>query len=110
LLGHLTTPLPTAAPAHAAPMLYFIAYDIPCDRRRRRVARLLEGHGWRLHESAYTARLRDGAFRALHERLARLLHPQDDRLRVYPLCQRDTPDRVHVVGPKAEDPPAHHVL
>lgn len=89
-------------------MLYFIGYDIACPRRRRRVVRLLEGHGQRLHESAFVARLRDGAFGTLQRRLQRTLHAQEDRVRIYPLCQRDAPDRVAVCCDRQEDPP-HHV-
>ena len=91
-------------------MLYFIGYDIGCSRRRRRIARLLEGHGYRVHDSAFVAHLRDGAYGALQRRLQELLHAQEDRLRVYPLCERDAPDRLTVFGPPAEDPPSHVVL
>ncbi len=91
-------------------MLYLICYDIACPRRRRRVVRLLEGHGQRLHESAFAARLRDCAVGSLQRRLLALLHPEEDRLRVYPLCARDAPDRLTVVGAPTADPPTHVVL
>jgi len=91
-------------------MLYVIGYDIACPRRRRRVARLLEGHGQRLHESAFVARLRDGAFGSLQRRLQALLDDGEDRVRVYPLCERDAPDRLTVRGAAIDEPPTHVVL
>lgn len=91
-------------------MLYFIGYDIHNDRRRRQIARLLEGHGERIHESAFVARLRDGAFNSLHRRITALIHPDVDRLRIYPLCARDSPDRRSVLGTMPADPASFYTL
>lgn len=77
-------------------MLYFICYDIAHDRRRRRLTRVLEGYGHRLHESAFHARLRPAQLSRLNQRIAALLDPVADRLTIYPLCGRDEPDRRHV--------------
>jgi CRISPR-associated protein Cas2 len=79
-------------------MLYLIAYDLSCNRRRRRLARLLEGFGERLHESAFQCQLREGQLGQLRRRAEQLVNPASDRLRIYPLCQRDAPDQRHLLG------------
>jgi len=76
--------------------LWLVSYDIACDRRRRRVARLLEGYGQRLHESAFVAQLRPAQLARLRRALPRCLDAQADRLTIYPLCSRDQPDTLHL--------------
>jgi CRISPR-associated protein Cas2 len=77
-------------------MRYLACYDIADDRRRRRLARLLEGHGWRLHESAFVLRLRPAQLHHLQGRLARMLDLEHDHLAMYRLCRRDHADVVHL--------------
>ena len=75
---------------------YFVGYDIASQRRRKRVATVLEGHGHRLHESAFVCTLREAQWAALQRRLLRLLDPVEDKLHLYPLCARDRPDAVYL--------------
>jgi len=91
-------------------MRYVVAYDIACSRRRRRVVRLLEGHGWRMHESAFLLRLGDAAAARLLAQLQSAIDTQHDRLRAYPMCERDAPDRMAIVGSRASDPPDYVVI
>ncbi|EGJ09040.1 CRISPR-associated endonuclease Cas2 [Rubrivivax benzoatilyticus] len=91
-------------------MLYFVAYDISSDRRRRRVARVLEGYGSRLHESAFQCELRAGQLARLRRQVERVLDPDEDRLHLYPLCERDRPDRWHLAASKPQDPPSAYVV
>lgn len=39
-----------------------------------------------------------------------MLHHEQDRLRIYPMCERDAPDRLAVLGAAFEDPPTHYVV
>ena len=87
-------------------MHYIICYDIAHDRRRRRLTKVLEGYGHRLHESAFQARLRPAQLARLNQRVAALLDLQTDRLTIYPLCGRDQPDRLHIGDPPHADQPA----
>ena len=91
-------------------MLYFIAYDISSDRRRRQAARLLEGHGQRLHESAFQCELRAGQLTRLRGQLEQCLDLTADRLNIYPLCERDRPDRWHLAATQPQDPPSAYVV
>ena len=65
---------------------YVIAYDIPDDRRRLKVARALEGHGERVQYSVFECQLTGKQFRALWQELGELIQPVEDSLRVYRLC------------------------
>jgi CRISPR-associated endonuclease Cas2 len=77
-------------------MHHIACFDIAHNRRRRQVVRLLEGHGQRLHESAFMLRLRPAQLGQLQKQLLRLLHLQQDRLTLYPCCERDHPDRLEL--------------
>ncbi len=65
---------------------YVVAYDIPDDRRRTRVARVLEGHGERVQYSLFECRLTGKQFQALWKELGEEILPQEDSLRAYRLC------------------------
>ena len=67
-------------------MRWVIAYDIPDDRRRTRIAALLEGFGDRVQHSVFEAVLNDTVRHSLERQLRRLLNPEEDTLRLYPLC------------------------
>jgi CRISPR-associated protein Cas2 len=67
-------------------MLYAIAYDIPDDTRRLRVADALLDFGRRVQYSVFEAQLDDGLLQRLRERLAGLIEAPEDSVRIYRLC------------------------
>ncbi|RMD75232.1 MAG: CRISPR-associated endonuclease Cas2 [Chloroflexi bacterium] len=68
-------------------MLYLISYDISVDRRRLKIAKLLDGHGQRVLESVFECDLETSAYRQLKQKLSRLINvAEGDRLRIYQLC------------------------
>jgi CRISPR-associated protein Cas2 len=68
-------------------MLYVISYDISVDKRRTRIAKLLEGYGQRVQWSVFECDLTERQYAALRKRLARILKPDEgDSLRTYRLC------------------------
>lgn len=69
-------------------MLYIIAYDIPNDRRRTKVHKLLCGYGSWTQYSLFECFLNDKQLIMLHHRLDKLLDASEDNLRLYPICQR----------------------
>ena len=73
-------------------MFYLICYDIVDDRRRNKVAKLLELYGWRVQKSVYER---------LQKYLLKLLNPIEDQLRFYPLSKRSR-NKVLVLGFKPE--------
>ncbi len=65
---------------------YVIAYDVVNDKRRNRVARLLEGHGERVQYSVFECQLTAKQFNDLWKELSRLVKLEEDSLRAYRLC------------------------
>ena len=63
-----------------------IVYDIPDDKRRRRVARMLEGHGDRVQYSVFECQLTGKQFGGLWKELGTLIDAKEDSLRAYRLC------------------------
>lgn len=63
-------------------MLTVFSYDVSEDRRRRKIARLLEDAATRVQYSVFEVRLARSRAQALGQRLAALLGPGDS-LRVY---------------------------
>ncbi len=68
-------------------MLYLISYDISVDRRRTRIAKILEGFGQRVQYSVFECDLEARHYQALWRKLARTIQPDEgDSLRIYRLC------------------------
>ncbi len=63
-----------------------ICYDIPDDRRRWRLARLLLGYGQRVQRSVFEAELTPAQLQQVKARIRRLLHLDEDSVRIYYLC------------------------
>ncbi|MBX0327150.1 CRISPR-associated endonuclease Cas2 [Oscillochloris sp. ZM17-4] len=79
-------------------MLYLISYDISENKRRTKLAKLLEGFGQRVLESVFECDLEPQAYRTLRRRIDRRLRPAEgDRLRVYRLCSSCVA-QVEVIG------------
>ena len=66
-----------------------VAYDIADDRRRNLVAHLLEGFGERVQKSVFECGLDPQREATLRRLLTSLLDAEEDRLRIYPLCEKD---------------------
>jgi CRISPR-associated protein Cas2 len=67
-------------------MLYVIAYDIPSDKRRTKVHKALCGFGDWTQYSLFECFLDARELVKLRARLDALLNPQEDSVRIYPLC------------------------
>jgi CRISPR-associated protein Cas2 len=57
--------------------LRVVAYDSPNNKRRRKLAKLLEGYGERLQWSVFECRLQPHQMRNLRQRLARIATDAD---------------------------------
>jgi CRISPR-associated protein Cas2 len=64
-----------------------VCYDIPKDRRRNRVCKLLKNYGERAQYSVFECLLRPKELRQLKQRLKSLIVPQEDDVRFYRLCE-----------------------
>lgn len=66
--------------------LYVIAYDIANDRRRTKVHKTLSGFGEWTQYSLFECYLSEKELLKLRERLDKLIKPEHDSIRFYPLC------------------------
>src|SRR5689334_12700511 len=84
--------------------LYIIAYDIPDDKRRTKIHKLLCGYGAWTQYSLFECWLDRKQMLELRVKLAKYLRSDSDSIRFYPLCKACVA-RVETVGtPKPAEP------
>jgi CRISPR-associated protein Cas2 len=67
-------------------MIYVVAYDIGDDRRRESISATLGAHGARVQLSVFECLIEDPRqMQALEASLNKLLDPDEDQIRIYPL-------------------------
>jgi CRISPR-associated protein Cas2 len=76
---------------------YVIAYDIPDDRRRTKVHKILSGFGTWTQYSLFECFLSKKELVQLRAKLAKHLNDSQDSVRFYPLCAACL-DKVETVG------------
>ncbi len=64
---------------------YVIVYDIPCNKRRKKIADLLEGYGQRVQYSVFECVLFPEKYKELKRRLRKRIKTKEDSIRIYPL-------------------------
>ena len=84
--------------------LYIIAYDIPDDKRRTKVHRVLCGYGTWTQYSLFECWLNRRQILELRAKLARHLNEQRDSVRFYPLCAGCRPKVITVGSERPNDP------
>jgi CRISPR-associated protein Cas2 len=78
-------------------LFYVIAYDIPCDKRRKKVADLLEGYGQRVQYSVFECVLSKSLYDELRQRLQKQIKENEDSIRFYPIS-RHTLGQIKTLG------------
>jgi CRISPR-associated protein Cas2 len=76
-------------------LLYVVTYDISCDKRRKKVADLLEGYGRRVQYSVFECVLTAAKYKELRQRLRKRIKDGEDSVRFYPISKH-TLDQVEV--------------
>ena len=66
-------------------LFYIVTYDVPCDKRRRKIAKLLEGYWQRVQYSVFECVLADNKYHELKQRLKKRVKLPEDSVRFYPL-------------------------
>lgn len=79
--------------------LYIVAYDIPNDKRRTKVHKILSGFGEWTQYSLFECFLDGRELVKLRSRLDDILEPAEDSMRFYPLCAT-CKERIETVGSK----------
>lgn len=79
-------------------MLYLISYDIAVDKRRTKIAKVLEGFGQRVQYSVFECDLTVQQYAELRRKLHKILRSAEgDDLRTYRLCATCAP-KTEIVG------------
>ena len=91
---------------HSQSTCYVIAYDIPDDKRRTKVHKILQGYGTWTQYSLFECFLTRKQLVLLQSRLADYLVAREDSVRFYSLCANCASKVETVGGP----PPADDVL
>lgn len=79
-------------------MKIVVSYDISDDKRRREVAKILEGHGYRVQYSVFECELDLKQIGKLHRKLRPFVKPKDlDSIRFYPLSTHSA-SQIQVIG------------
>jgi len=78
-------------------MFVVVAYDIPHDKRRLRVMKMLKGYGEHVQESVFECDLKPAVYRQMVKRLRGLLDLEADNVRLYHLCAPDV-GRIETLG------------
>ena len=66
-------------------LFYVVTYDIPSDKRRKKVSDLLEGYGRRVQYSVFECVLSASKYKELRQRLQKRVKVEEDSVRFYPL-------------------------
>jgi CRISPR-associated protein Cas2 len=77
--------------------LILVSYDVPDDRRRTKLAHALKDFGERVQYSVFECRLDGDQVAHLSARVAKLVDPAEDSVRIYRLCA-GCADRVEIQG------------
>jgi CRISPR-associated protein Cas2 len=69
-------------------LLTVVAYDVTDDRRRARLATVLEDYGVRVQYSVFECTLGSTRLEELRRIAAEIIEPREDRIAYYRLCAR----------------------
>jgi CRISPR-associated protein Cas2 len=78
-------------------MFWIVSYDIPNDKRRGKVAKILEGYGRRAQYSVFECEIDDEKREKLERALQREIDAEEDDIRFYPMNRADI-KRVRLLG------------
>ena len=88
-------------------MFVVVCYDIPDDRRRLKVMKVLEGVGERAQYSVFECHLRRQELARLKKRLKDLIQEREDDVRFYLLCEQCV-KRIIPLGRAKVTPEVHY--
>ncbi|WP_315874758.1 CRISPR-associated endonuclease Cas2 [Thermocoleostomius sinensis] len=67
-------------------MYLVISYDIPDDKRRSKIHKVLKSYGQWMQLSVFECNLSETQYAKLRSRLSKLIKPEQDSIRFYFLC------------------------
>lgn len=91
-------------------LFYVVAYDIPDDRRRKKIADLLEGYGKRVQYSVFECLLTQAKYDELLSKLKKRVKLSEDSVRFYPLSRQSLRQVETWGGQPLTTPPSSTVI
>ncbi|OCR00516.1 CRISPR-associated endonuclease Cas2 [Oscillatoriales cyanobacterium USR001] len=68
-------------------MYIFICYDVPEDKRRTKIHKILKSYGqWMQYSGFECADLNETQYAKMRSRLAKIIKPEEDSILFFPLC------------------------
>lgn len=67
-------------------MYVVVTYDIPEDKRRTKIHKILKSYGQWMQLSVFECNLTDTQYANLRSRLSKMIKPEQDSIRFYFLC------------------------
>lgn len=78
--------------------MYVVSYDITSDKRRRKIAKILENYGKRIQYSVFECDLDEAGYRKLYREIVKATVDMDDgSVRFYYLCGNCVP-KMQLIG------------
>lgn len=68
-------------------MYIVVSYDIPEDKRRSKIHKILKSYGQWMQYSVFECDLSEAEYARLRSRLSKLIKPEQDSIRFYFLCR-----------------------
>jgi CRISPR-associated protein Cas2 len=78
-------------------MYVVVSYDIPEDKRRTKIHKILKSYGQWMQYSVFECNLNPAEYAKLRSRLSKVIKPDQDSIRFYFLC-RCCQDKVERIG------------
>jgi CRISPR-associated protein Cas2 len=91
-------------------MLTVVVYDIADNRRRTKLATLLEGYGRRVQESVFECFLSLDEMKRLHQRVRGRINPKEDNVRFYWIPPGGVARSLAIGSEPPEPPPQAYFL
>lgn len=83
--------------------LVIIAYDIRSNRRRNKVAKLLETYGERVNFSVFELFTSAKLIHHLVQKLNKMIQHKSDKVLVYKICRKCTDNRIEIGSPYKDE-------
>ncbi len=84
-------------------MFVVVSYDIPEDKRRTKIHKILKSYGQWMQYSVFECDLNTTQYAKLRSRLSKLIKPEEDSIRFYTLCRCCQPKIERIGGEMPRD-------
>ena len=90
--------------------MVIVVYDIPSDKRRRKLSKFLEGYGCRVQFSVFECFISLEEMRQLHQKLKKFIVLTEDNVCFYWLFAEAMSMTLTIGSEKPEPPPKFYVI